>query len=400
MNKLFKVLFLIIIVLFVVLIIMPIFKLCPPEGPWPTPPWCVIHQENSELSPKDLSYISKTDLSFENKKFVFGIGMMDLWGRLCTTPFTCDNPMKDVKSSFKRLKQLGTKLVMVTDFYQIDRKLNFLQVTEGGARTISSKDMKFMIDEAHRNGLQFMLITNLYEKNKSREVLNTQNPNKNYIDSLFNKWREKILEQAKKGEYDYLVIDPRDIAFFFNNQQDNDYINEKLVNLIPEIRKVYSNNICLWGPKSWINNFGDNYDCLIIDEDIKSLFKGMPNNLESISSNWDTYLSSLNYSKPTFVLILMPSYNGALENGWIEPVGEKYGAEYKKDYKIQALVYEGFFRAVKKHPKIGGVISYGYWWNDQVYPNTLDIFRNDLSHSIRDKDAESVFYKWANNLNK
>lgn len=398
MNKILKILGLIIGIFILIVITMTIFRICPPEGPWPTPPWCTIKKVNTEFNYSSLPYIQDNNSKTLKNNFVFGIGMMDLWGNLCTSPFTCDNPKEDIEPSFKRLKQLNTDLVMVTDFYQVDRDINFLKVNDGGARTISLEDVKLLIDKAHENNIKFMLMTNLYEKDNSREVLNQENPTNEYIDMLFNKWKKKILDQAKKGNYDYFVINPRDIGFFFNNKEDNDYINKKLIELIPEVREVYSGDICLWGPKNWINDFGENYDCIIVDEGIESIFNGVSDDLDNITKRWDEYLSDINYNKPTFILILMPSYNGALNGGWIEPVGEKYNDEYIKDYKIQALVYEGFFRAVANHPNLDGVISYGYWWNDRVYPNTLDIFRNDLSHSVRDKDAESVFYKWANNL--
>jgi len=459
MKKIIKILIAFAGVVVLILSLAAIFNICPPRGPWVMPPWCEINKPspqqamvpansgvvsetgkesktvndesgkiggksksdsmeivktagrfkadgdgaggakgdgiNSEFTYSALRYIPKTTDEV-SKNFIFGVGMMDVWGIICDFS-SCDN-MEDnreyVNSSFRRLKQLNSGLVMVTDFYQIDRNKNISEVG-GGARTISSEEMKMLIKAAHKNNMKFMLMTNLYEKNNSREVLDMQNPSKQEIDKLFSGWKEKILIQAKKGGYDYLVINPRDIAFFFSKDKDNDYINSKLVELIPWIRKVYSGGICLWGTKGWIKNFGEKYDCIIVDEGIKDIFNGTPENLSSITNKWDYYLNSINYSKPTFVLILMPSYKGALENGWIEPIGKKYSDEYIKDYKIQAMVYEGFFRAAVKHPKISGVISYGYWWNDRVYPNTLNIFRNDLSHSIRDKDAESVFYGWS-----
>ncbi len=395
MYKAVKILFSVTGIVIFILIIMIIFNMCPPEGPWPEPPWCSVHDTNSRFEYSELTYIPKTGIKLENN-FIFGIGMMDLWGKLCTTPFTCDNPKEDVDSSFTRLKQINTDLVMITDFYQIDKDKNILEVTQGGARTISQKEIELLINKAHKNRMKFMLITNLYDKDNSREALNLRNPTKKYIDKLFNEWKEKVLIQAKKGIYDYFIVNPRDIGFFFESEEDNDYINNKFLELIPEIRKIYQGKVCLWGFKDTIGGFSGSYDCLIIDQEISDIFKGMPEDLDLITKKWDAYLSSINYNKTTFVLILMPSYDGAKDNGWIEPVGVKYKTKYIKDYKEQALIYEGFFRAVANHPDIEGIISYGYWWNDKMYPNTLDIFRNDLSHSIRNKDAESVFYRWSN----
>ncbi len=401
-----------------IVLFMFIFHICPPYGPWPMPPWCPVDIESagdnvtfthasartSDAGPdkssaqvfsySPLSYIPESGLKLR-KDFVFGVGMMDLWGRLCTGLFTCYNPKDHVKTSFRRLGQLGSGMVMVTDFYQLDRDENILDVNQGGARTISPEDMKFLIDDAHDNNLSFMLMTNLYEKDHSREVLNQKNPKKEELDKLFDGWKDKILSQAKKGAYDYLVIDPRDISFFFEDAKATDYMNQRFVDLIPEIRKYYSGKICLWGFKHTINTFGKYYDCLVLDQDIDDVVGGAGEDLDSITKRWSDYLSSVHYDKPVFVLILMPSYEGATDKGWIEPVGAHYGPEYVKDYKEQALVYEGFFRAVAAQPQIDGVISYGYWWDDKIYPDTLSIFRNDLSHSIRDKDAEDVFYRWA-----
>jgi len=398
MNKISKIIVLIMGALVFSVALMAIFKICPPKGPWPTPPWCSIQEANSSFNYSKLPYIEDDSSKGLKNNFMFGMGMMDLWGNLCTSPFTCEDPMDYMDQSFKRLNQLHTDLVMVTDFYQIDRNKNILEVSQGGAQTISPEDMKLLVDKAHENDMKFMLMTNLYEKDNSREVLNFNNPSKQEVDNLFEEWKAKILDQAQKADYDYMAINPRDINFFFGNEEDNTYINNKLIELIPEIRKSYSGDICLWGPPSWIKNFGTNYDCIIVDESINRIFTEDSEDLGTITNKWSEFLNRLNYNKPTFVLILMPSYEGALTNGWIEPVGKDYGSKYTSDYKVQALVYEGFFRAAANLPEIDGVISYGYWWNDQVYPNTLDIFRNDLSHSIRDKDAESVFYKWANGL--
>jgi len=396
MKKIIKGLVVLIGVIILGVILMAVFKLCPPVGPWPTPPWCTISEVSSKFTPEPLSYLPAVDNRQLNNSFMFGVGMMDLWGRLCTTPFTCDDPKEDIVKSFSRLKQIGTNLVMVTDFYQIDRDKNIVNVTGGGARTISTEDMKLLVDQAHTNNMKFMLMTNLFEKDKSRKVLNFANPTKQDLDHLFAEWKTKILTQAQKGQYDYLVINPRDIAYFFEKQADNDYMNNKFVSLIPELRQNYSGQICLWGPPSIINGFANQYDCLVVDDAINNILQGTGNNLGDITNKWQGYLNGITYNKPTFVLILMPSYDGALTDGWIEPVGIHYGGDkYRPDYKVQALVYEGFFRAAANHPQIDGVISYGYWWNDRMYPNTLDIFRNDLSHSIRDKDAESVFYNWA-----
>ena len=327
--------------------------------------------------------------------FVRGIGMMDLWGKLCSGLFNCHNPRNDVQSSFARLRNLHANMVMVTDFYQLNNQAKILPVTNGGARTISKSDMSYLTSQAHKNGLKFMLITNLYSRDNARQVLNLKKPTLGEAENLYSQWKQVILEVAKKGRYDYLVINPRDIGFFFENPEAMNYMNNKYEHdLLPELRKVYSGKVCIWGFKGTLRNVANKYDCVVLDQDINEVVGSASENVDSITSAWKRYLSGVYYSKPTFVLLLMPSYNGAMQRGWIEPVGARYGSNYKRDDKEQALVYEGLLRAVATNKNINGIISYGYWWNDDLYPNTLSLFRNDLSHSVRDKDAEAVLYHW------
>ena len=67
----------------------------------------------------------------------------------------------------------------------------------------------------------------------------------------------------------------------------------------------------------------------------------------------------------------------------------------KFDWKESALVYDSLFQSMSKSAYLPyGIISYGYWWNDIMYPEVW--MRNDLSHSVRDRDAERVFYEWEN----
>ncbi len=404
MAKIKKFSYLILLIISLVIfgnLLMFALHICPPQGPWPNPPWCNLKKDISSSEFKfnlsRLSYIGKEPQHMINSSFSFGIGMMDLWGNLCTTPFKCEDPKDYVDSSLNRIKKLNADLVMITDFYQLDRLKNIVEVHFGGARTISKEDIKSIVEKAHNKGLKVMLITNLYEKDHSRDLLNFKDPKKQEIDRLFAEWSKAIIKQAGKGNFDYLIINPRDIGFFFSKKEDNDYINKRFVELLPKIREQFKGKVCLWGFKDIIDGFEKYYDCIIVDQTINDLFGNVAENLKAITKTWKDYLNTIRYNKTTFVLVLMPSYDGAMQSGWIEPVGQTYDNKLKADYKEQALIYEGFFRALKDNPQINGVIAYGYWWNDKLFPNTLDLFRNDLSHSIRDKDAEMIFYKWANN---
>jgi hypothetical protein len=107
--------------------------------------------------------------------------------------------------------------------------------------------------------------------------------------------------------------------------------------------------------------------------------------------NWQNVKSS-----EIYINILIPSYTGALETGWIEPSKtESDNSKWTSNFKEQAIGYESLFKVLYAgNYKVNGIFSYGYWWSDQMYPVSKDL-RNDLIQTIRHKDAESVFYKWS-----
>lgn len=94
-------------------------------------------------------------------------------------------------------------------------------------------------------------------------------------------------------------------------------------------------------------------------------------------------------------MISAMSYDKYLQDGWFEVWDYDFlGLNYERDFELQAKIYEGFFRALqKKQPALDGVFHYGYWWEDVDFDEDLRMV--EFMNSIRNKDAEHIYYRWA-----
>ncbi|MFA6399559.1 MAG: hypothetical protein WCW44_04290, partial [archaeon] len=143
-------------------------------------------------------------------------------------------------------------------------------------------------------------------------------------------------------------------------------------------------------------------DCIVEDTGVSGLLKDTKEDVNAIQNVWKEHFSNEKFkqfeNKELFILLLMPSFDGAMKKGWIEPDKSYPNGEYQSDFKEQALVYEGFLRATNNTDlNITGIISYGYWWHSTLH-NPIS-HGNSLGQSIRNKDAEQVFYNWAQAFN-
>ncbi len=398
---------------------MFVFKLCPPEGPWIKPPWC----EGSAYIPfkyTELNYIKKT-YQPTNKKLDFIVGTMDMWGNPHLLLDLGEDTKDNVKSTLKKISEIGAEGLYLTDFAQFTSDL---QIKEGstGAETISQKELEGIVSTAKQLGLKkVILIVNLYnlELGFSRwrkgDTTNTNisqilsSKNKENWKKLFENWNEFLKNEAQKASkagVDYLVVVPGD--FVFSNTEDKEILNSAYKLFADTARKFFKGKIGIFLYYNDVAKIKEDtlkkFDFVVVSWDpngdymAREIFKNVKEDPEEIKKAFKIWLSLPSWQhlkdKEIFLSITMPSYDGALQKGWIEP-GGTYGPEYKKDYKEQALAYEALFRSLYENDfNISGIISYGYWWTDRIYPE-VRVLRNDLSHSIRNKDAEKVFYKWS-----
>ncbi|MDG6251355.1 hypothetical protein [Methanocalculus sp.] len=341
--------------------------------------------------------------------------------------------MKNLDSTMERIGTIGSKAVYISDFAMFNDKFEVTYVTEDlipKAVTITPDEMKQITKSAKKNNQgMVMLVSNLYDPLLSISValtgssvertkgafrtpgLDLRTADEETIMLTFNKiwpgWREIILKQADKAEaagIDYMTINPNDQAFEYILKSD--ILDDRYRELIPEVRKRFSGKIGLIGMLPHVNELESVHDVdfVLISWDPngdyigRDIFADTRNtDIDEIEASFTEWLSRPEWEKfkgkEVYISVTLPSYTGALQEGWIEPaLGEE---RWTINYREQALGYEGLFRALYKGDyNIKGVFSYGYWWSDQLYPVTKDI-RNDLMHTIRQKDAENVFYKWS-----
>ena len=350
------------------------------------------------------------DYKKTDKSLVFAIGMHDLWGKVVYQEQSEDNRYF-VVSSMERVQEIGSELVMISDFAVLDEDLSIrYELQPSGAHTMGQNELKEIVDYAKSNGQNVILITNLM----ASEDVKTKifNSSEQVLDKLFEEWSTIITKQAIKAEYadvDYFIINPRDAHF--NAFEPTQYLNELYSDLISKVSNNFSGKVSIWWdiyPKGiWfldnkVLTFYNQIDCIMVDCAVPNVFSNTTENIDSIEAAWLKVLDEPGFKKiedkETFLLISMPSYDGAMQSGWIEPGTTYPEGMYQQDWREQALVYEGLFRALyKTSTNITGVISYGYWWTDTLYPEHW--MRHDLGHSIRNKDAEHVFNRWSHIFN-
>jgi hypothetical protein len=369
-----------------------------------------IQKPGESYRPTSLDYITG-NFGPTDKSLIMGTGLHDLWGRISTVingSMQSEDNRYYVESSMERVRQIGSELVMVTDFAVLDDDLSIhYELRPGGAHTMGKNELRQIVDYAKKNGQKVMLMTNLMGEATARA--NIESPSDATLDKLFTEWGNIIEEQAAQAEYagiDYFIINPRDVQF--NSFEASSHLNELYSGLIDRVAGKYSGKLSVWWdiyPKGiWfadndVYTFYKKLDCVATDCAVQFVFDGTAESLDSIETAWMKVLAEPGFvklkDKENFLLILMPAYDGAMQGGWIEPGMTYPEGKYRRDWKEQALVYEGLFRALYDNTaaNIGGIISYGYWWTDTLYPQHW--VNNDLGHSIRDKDAEHVFYRWS-----
>ncbi len=422
MKKIMKIFIAITFLIVSGLFFMYFFQMCPPKGPWTLPPWC----EGDAYIPyeyKPLDYIQE---KFEptNKELDFIIGTFDTWGNPHIWINLGEKPRDHVDTTMIKIKDIGGEGVYFSDFTTFSKDLKVKEAITGES-VVSKEDLNYVVSEAKKNGLnKFFLVINLGDpegpwrryKNMSMEGTIHEKLVKNLSienwKGIFESWKKFIRLESKKAEVagvTHLIVNPWDYRTMGYNAtiRDNYYIN-----YIKEAKKHFSGKAGIIAYPSTIISLSqtviNDADFIILAWDPngdylgKQIFKDIDgNDLKSIKDSFMKWLSLPYFDKlkdkEVYLHLTIPSYDKAVNYGWIEP-GKVYGDDYKVDYKEQAMVYEALLRVLYENRddtlNVKGLISYGYWWTDRIYPE-VKILRNDLSHSIRNKDAENVFYKWS-----
>ncbi len=420
-----------IIILFIILA-MFMFKLCPPRGPWTMPPWCVA-VESFEYS--ELDYIS-SNYRATNKELDFGIGTFDIWGNPHLFADLGDDTRNHYKETINRLGNINTELYLITDVVTFSHNGTMIysdDTAESGGGTIGKKYMDEIGQLVKTNKIKkFMHLTNLAdfsddiddylsrdlstaeklvgeqfkkELEDSDSYVSSTNLNdysKEQWDDLFDTWTNIMVKMAKKNQeagVTHMVINPGDTGF--NWRIDYDYQKEKYAEVAKEIKNHFSGKLGVYGRVDELSNmnwdfidfhmptFNADFDWMM-DEDLKDV----KDNVKDIKASITKYFAREYWSQikdESYLSVTIPSITNGVRVGWM-PQSESN--KHSPDQKAQAIAYEALFQTLYDiDTNIDGVIAYGYWWNDRLYPETK-VLRNDNDYTIRNKDAEKVFYKW------
>jgi len=438
MNKPAKIIGAVAIIALVSVISMFAFRLCPPSGPWPMPPWCS-YNSVQEYEYKDLGYINGQPEG--NGSFELGIGTFDVWGNPHLWIDLGDITTKNIDTTMQRLNAIGSTVYMLTDFALFHNNGTITVPTpedSPGTYNIRQDELDRLVSKAKDNNQQtIILMLNLVEMKSDIEGAGQAFKKNNDIgneiaieiarkqfeegsglsdsqtigqysseqrDALLEQWKRFVLYEARKAEkagITHLIINPRHV--YLESVLDRSYLKEKYKEIIAETRKHFSGRIGYWGPLDTIGlTAPDNIDFMLIDFDASwgaasQIFHDVPKDIRAMQSGFDNYFGLEQWSgingKELYLLITIPSIEHGLSRGWIPP--SELTKDAVVDYEEQAMAYEALFRSLSsKNPGIRGVISYGYWWTDSLFPETK-VLRNDLMHSIRSKDAEHVFRRWS-----
>ncbi len=412
------------------------FKLCPPKGPWPMPPWCS-YLDVKPYEYHEVSYLPEAYPHTE-QKLDLGIGTWDIWGNPHLWIDLGDITTKNSDTTLERMHAIGSKIWMLTDFalFHNDGTVTIPTPKDSpGTYNIYQSEMNSLVKKAKSEGQQkIILMLNLvemkgdiegareaFEKNKdigSQIVLDLAEKqlsdsgdlsssavikeyDKEQRAEFLSNWKEFVLYEARKAEkagITHIVINPRHANIDWLIPIDE--LNPFYKDLFESVKKEFSGKVGFWDPIHIITTIDTSYfDFILVDQD-GNWYRDepvVPKDLEAMKQKWQGYFSRSEWShlenKEVYLLVTISSIEHGFSRGWIPPAEQTNDAVV--DQEEQAIAYEALFETLyDNNPGIDGVISYGYFWSDKLYPETK-VLRSDLMHTIRSKDAEHVFKKWS-----
>jgi hypothetical protein len=463
---------------------------CPPEGPWPQPPWCTSKVDCVDYPPtivddiirrvsdsigaqnlkvangcmfmrsigdnpfqpfeyRELGYLPGTEsYAPVDRPITFGVSIADFWGNPYIIPTGLEenipklarelwydtvtlgaDPRKhaNLENTARRSAQLGAKVFMAEDFIMlVDDDLTLRRFDYPATESMTQDELTRIAEAAHQNGMEAMLQLTILDTafyDKVADYFNSGQPGSLYdvmdavqrYDSrntgedtatLHEHWRAAILEETRMAEtagFDRLMVTPQTMGW--TNKGETVALDDaEWKKTIAAVRQIFFGK--LGGGTVYLNEAYDSgytyfqdLDFFMIDIPITRITAGYAaDDLDGMTAAWKEYLLSPSVMQFSGVPelwhgLLVNSYDGVLERGWIESGG--HYPDLNRDDRVQSVVYEAFLRALYESPEtpVNGVITWGYAWTDYIYPNDHEI-RSDLSNSIRGKDAENVFSRW------
>lgn len=435
MKKILIAIVTLIVIVIIGVIVMFAFSLCPPQGPWPTPPWCragfTVYQYEVDVKPVALAQIK-------------AVNMYDTWGRNYNMSMV-ETTWSNIDSSFDRVQKLGAQEVYVHDFDRavytgkFDYKsLDYKFVDEIFANdmrdeSISEADLKKLADAAHNRGLKLGIKRNLAFVDIGKFVLSGISGNissdvaKDYqefnsshseawIRDYFSKWQQRLVEKAKLYQasgVDIMSVSPgfQDPTFAGQEELANQLWRDLIVAVKKEFKgqvmadiNVYGFNDGNNGKEDWAKyDFYKTADIAEVKvykvlERYREHFGDKP---EVVGQAMETMLTDFNNKAQASNLKLSvffapSSYENGSFAGPVEFLDLRNPAinSLKKDYQEQADAFDYFFKSLAGKNQIVRVNAGNFAWDDALDPEVPALI--SISAGFRNKPAEQVVGAWYN----
>ena len=343
------------------------------------------------------------------------------------------------KKTLDKLQNLNVNVVEIYQYGPIDDfKSSTWSISQANWQ-IPKSELVWFVQEAHSRNIKVTLVWQLIPTDSKNNYISSYT-NTTDITSLTNilmpegemirvlrGWHNVIMEMAKlasENKIDNLNIQWH--AFYFPIVAIyKESATLEFLSIINDIRTVYNGKLFVGTPLFYDKRIIDKVDAIVIslnqpgiwsyNDDLNvsvSLLK--QRYMDTITSNYipfSLYSGMETKSIPVIWDVLIQSRDNFLSEGWKEDgfcirpnnngIPTNYDdplciqKNYKTDFSIQALAYEGVFQAIKEQPyfKTYGVnLSTSYWHTDTLLPGT-EGFPN-FSQSIRGKPAENTVKHW------
>ena len=212
------------------IVAMPLLHICPPKGPWPTPPWCVNKDDCTNYPPTAIdglirslsdkvgaeglvvanacmimrSYGDNTFVPYEyqeldyitvvdefppvERRIFFNTFMADYWGHnyeIDTNYFDVPQIIADnwfsmgtdtrkhnnLENTTRRLNQVGMGSVVFTDFIWVDEDLSISKAEYPGLGPMTQNDMDRLVAVSKENDLEPVLALSIMDRLFSDQVV-------------------------------------------------------------------------------------------------------------------------------------------------------------------------------------------------------------------------------------
>ncbi|MCK9344865.1 MAG: hypothetical protein M0P64_01915 [Candidatus Pacebacteria bacterium] len=417
-----------------IIVAMFAFDVCPPRGPWPTPPWCSSNNFERKVYGRTVETAKLSQIK--------SVNMSDTWGRNYNMGMV-ETTQANIESSFERVKELGASEVYVHDFHRAIyddgadfKSLNYKFTDETfwndfRDQSISENDLNKLVLAAHAKGLKLGIKHNLSFVNIGKYITEgisgniegsvakdfedfNQAHTKEWVEDYFSKWQGRMIEVAKKYQaagVDIMSVSPIFMTPHFAGNEE--LANTLYKKLIEEVRTVFKGQIYvevdLYGlldgnnrDEDWSKldyyKLADIQEVRVYNLPTKFQTKNIGDKSE-ITKAIQSLVSELNAKAgqkgiKLSVFFAPSSYENAINFGPVEVLDTKNEKVkgLKLDLDAQADNFQDVFESLLGAQNISRINVGNFPWDDALGGDVKP--RVSINATFRNKPAEEVVKAW------